>query len=329
MGHHRHLTLEQREMIMAFHVQGKTITEIAKEIGKDKSTVSRELKRNRNCKGRYIACTAHYKYQERRRSCHRKLKLSDEGLFTTVRSLFVDLHWSPEQISERMRLEAGKAVLSTNTIYRAIYRHLFDLEPLSHGNRGLVRKLRHRGKTRHRKGTVETRGKIRISHLIDERPASAEKRSRRGHWEGDTVIGKVGKACLVTMVDRKTRFLLCRKAEAKDAASVGARIQEMFEGQPLLSITPDRGKEFSNHEELTKSLGVEFYFPLPHHPWDRGTNENTNGLLREYFPKGEDITDVGDEEVSFIVDQLNRRPRKCLGFRTPYEVYYSKTLHFI
>ena len=103
----------------------------------------------------------------------------------------------------------------------------------------------------------------------------------------------------------------------------------MFEGQPLLSITPDRGKEFSNHEELTRDLGVEFYFPLPHHPWDRGTNENTNGLLREYFPKGQDITDVGDEEISFIVDQLNKRPRKCLGFRTPYEVYYSKTLHLI
>ncbi|MBQ0071197.1 MAG: IS30 family transposase [Spirochaetales bacterium] len=329
MGHHRHLTLEQREMIMAFHAQGKTVTEIAKEIGKDKSTVSRELKRNRNCKGRYVACTAQYKYQERRRLCHRNLRLSDKDLFDKVRSLFVDRHWSPEQIAERMRLEAGTAVISTSTIYRAIYRHLFDLEPLSHGNRGLIRKLRHRGKTRHRKGTVETRGKIRVSRLIDERPVSAEKRSRRGHWEGDTVAGAKDKACLVTMVDRKTRFLLCRKAESKTSSAVGAKMRQMFEGQPLLSITLDRGKEFSNHEELTRDLGVEFYFPLPHHPWDRGTNENTNGLLREYFPKGQDITNVGDEEVSFIVDQLNRRPRKCLGFRTPYEVHYSKTLHLI
>ena len=329
MGHHRHLTLEQREMVKAFHAQGKTITEIAEEIGKDKSTISRELRRNLNHRGRYVACTAQHKYQERRKGCHRKLKLSDEGLFTTVRRLFVDLHWSPEQISERMRLEAGMAVISADTIYRAVYRHLFDLEPLSHGNRGLIRRLRHKGKTRHRKGSVEARGKIRISHLIDERPVSAEKRSRRGHWEGDTVIGAKGKACLVTMVDRKTRFLLCRKAEAKSSSAVGKRILEMFEGQPLLSITPDRGKEFSNHEELTRDLGVEFYFPLPHHPWDRGTNENTNGLLREYFPKGQDITDVGDEEISFIVDQLNKRPRKCLGFRTPYEVYYSKTLHLI
>ncbi len=136
MGHHRHLTLEQREMVMAFHAQGKTITEIAEEIGKDKSTISRELRRNLNHRGRYVACTAQHKYQERRKGCHRKLKLSDEGLFTTVRRLFVDLHWSPEQIPERMRLEAGMAVISANTIYRAVYRHLFDLDPLSHGNRG-------------------------------------------------------------------------------------------------------------------------------------------------------------------------------------------------
>lgn len=329
MGHHRHLTLEQREMIMAFRAQGETITEIARRIGKDKGTVSRELKRNLNGKGQYVACAAQCKYNERRRSCRRRLKLSEEGLFDKVRSLFVDRHWSPEQISERMRLEAGTAVISASTIYRAIYGHLFDLEPLSRGNRGLIRKLRHKGKTRHRKGTVETRGKIRISHLIDERPVSAQKRSRRGHWEGDTVVGRRDKACLVTMVDRKTRFLLCRKAEAKNSDAVGASIRDMFVGQPLLSITPDRGKEFSNHAELTRDLGVEFYFPLPHHPWDRGTNENTNGLLREYFPKGKDMTDVGDEEVSFIVDQLNMRPRKCLGFRTPYEVYYSKTLHLI
>ncbi len=326
MGHHRHLTLEVREMIMAYHAQGKTITETASLIGVDKSTVSRELKRNRNSRGKYVACTAQHKYEERRRRCHQPLKLSDKGLFDTVRRLFVEQHWSPEQIAERLDLEKGPHI-SSSTIYRAIYRHVFDLEPLSRGNRGLIRELRHSGKTRHRKGTEETRGKIRISHLIDERPDSAEKRSRRGHWEGDTVIGVSGKACLVTMVDRKSRFLLCRKAEAKTSVAVGGKMLEMFDGQPLLSITPDRGKEFAGHEELTEKLGVEFYFPLPHHPWDRGTNENTNGLLREYFPKGKDITDVGDEEVSFFVDQLNRRPRKCLGYRTPYEVYYSKTLH--
>lgn len=151
MGHHRHLTLEQREMIMAFRAQGETITEIARRIGKDKGTVSRELKRNLNGKGQYVARAAQCKYNERRRSCHRRLKLSEEGLFDKVRSLFVDRHWSPEQISERMRLEAGTAVISANTIYHAICRHLFDLEPLSRASRC---------KTRHRKGTVETRGRF-------------------------------------------------------------------------------------------------------------------------------------------------------------------------
>lgn len=230
MGHHRHLTLEGREMIMVYHAQGKTIAEIAGLIGKDKSTVSRGLKRNRNSKGRYVACNAQYKNQECRRKSRSRLKLSKYG----------------------------------------------------HGN-------------------VETRGKIRISHLIGERPSSAQNRTRRGHWEGDTVIGKRDKACLVTMVDRKSMFLLCRKAKAKTSDAVGAMMREMFEGQPLLSITPDRGKEFSCHEKLTVELGVEYYFPLPHHTWVSGTNEKTNGLLREYFLKGVDITDVGDD--------------KCLGFR--------------
>ena len=188
--------------------------------------------------------------------------------------------------------------------------------------------MRHRGKSRHRKGYVENRGKIAISNDIADRPAGAQNRSRRGHWEGDTVAGKTGKACLVTLVDRKTRFLVGGKSSAKRAADVNEVMLIALEGHPVKSITPDRGKEFAKHAEVTEALeGVKFYFLPPHHPWERGSNENTNGLLREYFPKGQDITDILDAYIQEMFDKLNRRPRKCLGYRTPYEGYYSKTLH--
>ena len=225
-------------------------------------------------------------------------------------------------------MEYHRPIISYNTIYRAIYAGQFDDPNKSHGNRGVIRKLRHRGKSRHRKGYVKNRGKIAISNDIADRPAGAQNRSRRGHWEGDTVAGKTGKACLVTLVDRKTRFLVGGKSSAKRAADVNEVMLIALEGHPVKSITPDRGKEFAKHAEVTEALeGVKFYFPPPHHPWERGSNENTNGLLREYFPKGQDITDILDAYIQEMFDKLNRRPRKCLGYRTPYEVYYSKTLH--
>lgn len=142
------------------------------------------------------------------------------------------------------------------------------------------------------------------------------------------MAGKTGRACFVTMVDRKSRFLAAGKAAKKEAASVNEIMIRIMQGMPLESITPDRGKEFARHKEVTEALGgVQFYFPLPRHPWERGTNENTNGLLREYFPKGKDLTDISEEYLQKVIDELNMRPRKCLGYRTPYEVFYSKVLH--
>ena len=198
---------------------------------------------------------------------------------------------------------------------------------IHHGNRGAIRKLRHRGKSRHTKGYVERRGKIQVSHEICERPKAADKRSRLGDWEGDTVVGTPGQACIVTLVDRKSRYLVGGKAEEKSADSVNAVIINSLKDQPLKSITPDRGKEFTKHSKVTEALDkVQFYFPLPHHPWQRGTNENTNGLLREYFPKGRNLNGIPAEYILEKFDELNKRPRKCLGYRTPYEIYYSTML---
>ena len=331
MSHYKHITPEEREKILILHSKELSITAIANSIGRNKSTVSRELSRN-TVDGNYSAVSAQAAYEQRRKGYRPKKKLSDPLIFNTVRDKFLDHQWSPEQISERIKLEGASFSISYTTIYRGIYAGLFDTaeERRSHGNQGARRKLRHRGKTRHTKGHKETRGKIVVSNDLSERPAEANDRSRIGDWEGDTVAGKASGPCLVTLADRMSRFLISRKAAKKNSMHVRDIMIQWLEGQPLHSITPDRGKEFARHAEVTDALNnVQFYFPQPHQPWQRGTNENTNGLLREYFPKGSDLSKYSDEQIQNKVDELNKRPRKCLGYRTPYEVYYSTTLHLI
>lgn len=323
MGHHVHLTLREREDIMLMRRDGKGVCEIARRIGRDKSTVSRELSRN-SCARFYRASTAQRRYSERRLACRRIAILDDESTFSLVRDKFLDEQWSPEQIEGRLALELGSSPVSDTTIYRGIWSGRFDA---CIGGRKAAKRLRHRGKRR--RGASEKRGRIKVSHEISERPAAADGRSEAGHWEGDTVAGKAGGACLLTLVDRKDGFLVGGKCRRKTAACVRAKMPKALEGQPLRSVTLDRGKEFASHAQVTGEIGVEFYFALPHHPWQRGTNENTNGLLREYFPKGESLGRVSEKRVQEVYDKLNRRPRKRLGYRTPYEVHYSKTLHLI
>lgn len=331
MSHYKHITPEEREKILVLRSQDCTITFIANVIRRNKSTISRELKRNA-VDSRYSAVAAQAAYEQRRRNCHPQKKLTDPVVFGKVREKFLEHQWSPEQISQRLKLEKANFAISYSTIYRGIYAGMFDTkkERDSSGNRGAIRKLRHRGKARHTKDYVEKRGKIVISNDLSERPYAATERSRLGDWEGDTVAGKKNGACLVTLADRKSRFLLSKKSDKKTSSFVRDAIVECLKGQPLHSITPDRGKEFSKHAEVSAVLNdVPFYFPQPHQPWKRGTNENTNGLLREYFPKGVDLSKYSDEYIQSKVDELNKRPRKCLGFRTPYEVHYSTVLHLI
>ena len=242
--------------------------------------------------------------------------MEDSELYAYVKDKFLNEQWSPEEIDGRLKLEKSKWSTSYSTIYRAIYDRMFDEPHLSSGNRGAIRKLRHRGKSRHTKGYVERRGQIVISHDIDERPAVANERSRLGDWEGDTVAGITGKACLVTLVDRKSRFLIGGKASEKKAEQVNKVMIASLKGQPCETITPDRGKEFAKHTVVTEALEkVQFYFPKPHHPWQRGTNENTNGLLREYFPKGRDLTDVSEEYIQKCMTSLIRDLENVLDIK--------------
>ena len=164
---------------------------------------------------------------------------------------------------------------------------------------------------------------------ISERPAEAESRSRLGDWEADTVAGKGAGACLVTLVDRASGYLAGGRAASRTAACVRDVEIAALSGRPSLTVTPDRGKEFASFREVEAATGAEFFFGLPHRPWQRGTNENTNGLLREYFPKGTDFGAVGDDEVRRAYDAVNRRPRKRLGYRTPFEAHYSTVLHLL
>lgn len=331
MSHYRHLSISDREKILVLYTQRKSLHSIAKEIGRSVSTISRELKRNTQTTG-YSAVNAQHIYEKRRKKCHRHKLLENPSLRQVVIRLFLEQQWSPEQIANRLDYEKRHAI-SYATIYRAIYAGLFDTpeQRRSEGNRGAVRNLRHRGKTRRKAGTVETRGKIVISNHIQDRPTEAEKRQVIGHWEADTLAGKTGSACLVTITDRCSRYLIAGKIAKRYSGLLAEKMIALLSILPkdcVKSITPDRGKEFAKHALITKGLdGVQFYFPEPHAPWQRGTNENTNGLLREYLPKSFDIALCSSEEVGRFVDKLNLRPRKCLGWKSPYEVFFNLSLH--
>ena len=276
MCHYTHLTPFEREKILFFLAEGKSITEIAHLLKRSKSTISRELRRNAAPVDQpmpYCPLTAQALYKQRREACHPHKRLEHAPLHSYIQICILEYHWSPEEIVGRIQLEHGCRLVSVPTIYRAIHAGL--LNPPGTSAKFVLRKLRHHGKRRHKKGSEEHRGKFVISHPIEERPASAANRSVRGHWEADTVVVKQGKACLVTLVDQKSRYLLSGKAMSKTAAAVN-----------LHTI-----------------------------PGSAGTNENTNGLLREFFPKGRDITDTPEDYIQRKYHELNLRPRKCLGYK--------------
>lgn len=330
MDHYHHLSIGERESILYMRGEGKSIRAIAVFLKRSASTISRELKRNQT-KKTYSPTQAERQYQQRRKKCRQSRILEDDETKSLVLKLFLDQQWSPEQISNRLKRENNPVQMSYSTIYRGIYGGILETKKLSHGERGVARKLRHRGKTRRKKGTVETRGKLKISNPIEDRPQAAEERSEFGHWEADTVAGKTGSSCMITLTDRKSRFLLLKKIPKKNAQNVKTGILELLQQLPpdkIRSITPDRGKEFACHADVTKIMnGLPFYFPKPHAPWERGTNENTNGLIREYCPKSIDLETFDDSHFAEFTDKLNHRPRKCLGWKSPYEIFFDVVLH--
>lgn len=319
MRRYRHLSAEERDRIAEMHARHEGVSAIAAAIGRNKSTASREIARNgRN--GRYGAIAAQSRSDARRKVCGPRKRLSDPALAAEVRRRIVDDRRSPEQIDGRSRLErGGRCVVSFSTIYRAVNAGELD-PPQAAQEEGVRGRLRRRGR-RPRRGREETRCRIKVDHEVSGRPREADARPRLGDREDDTVAGPTP-ACLVTMTDRASRPLVGGRARAHSSAEVAKAEVRALAGRPLETVTPDRGKEFANHREVSRALGgVPFYFCQPHHPWQKPTVENTSGLIREFFPKGTDFSRVTDEEVQEVFEKINDRPRKVLGFRTANEVY--------
>jgi len=306
MQSYEHFTLEQRESLQELKREGKSNSEIAKILGKHCSSVGRELKRNSNKDGGYHPWRATVLYIVRRKESVRKPLLSVGAAREFVVGC-LEKRWSPEIISARWKMAGGKG-LSHSTVYRAVKAKLLPgVSAKTH--------LRRRGKRKNPKRGQATR----LGRPISERPEIAEKRGRLGDLEGDTVYGAIGKGVLLTLVDRRSRFLYAQRVASRDSSLVKAAFEAALEGVGVKSVTLDNGSEFAKFSEIESRLMATVYFADPHSPWQRGLNENTNGLIRFFFPKGTDFHSVSDVELQEVVGLINNRPRKCLGWLSPFE----------
>lgn len=333
MSHYKHLTIEERESLYLRKNRGESIRSIAKELGRSPSTISRELRRNKPDRKSYSPSAAQRRYERNKKRCGRKAILSNEAHRDLIRELIGKREWSPEQIENRLALEGNALQISFATIYRALYSGLLDGKSLWHLRKcdRYLFHLRRKGKPRKKNGKKNQQGTVHPVYTIAQRPAPANERAELGHWESDTMAGKRGGAHLLTQVDRKARYLLAVKVPDNTSETVSkAMIEELSQlpKEKVRSITPDRGHEFSDHAAVTAAIHqVPFYFADPYAPWQRGTNENTNGLLRQYFPKYTSLDSVTPEELAVVVKKINLRPRKCLGWLSPYEVFFDTVLH--
>lgn len=310
---YKQLTQEQRYQIYALkqaEQQGKWIAEI---VGVHASTISRELKRNRGKKG-YRPKQANQKAQERKHGAKKRIEI--ETWEYVERKLKKE--WSPGQVSGRLNSHHGIKI-SHEWIYQYVLAN-------KEAGGSLYKHLRCQKKNRKRYGSYERRGSLPNRRSIDERPVIVEERSRIGDWESDTIIGKGHKQAIVTIVERKSRLLVMQKVEKRTAEKVGEATITMLSTKECMTLTSDNGKEFANHELVAEGLKVDYFFAHPYSAWERGTNENTNGLIRQYFPKHSAFNTITHDNVIAVMDKLNNRPRKCLGFKTPNEVYQSYSI---
>jgi IS30 family transposase len=291
--------------------------QIAKSIGRSQSTVSREISRNTGLRG-YRNKQADRFARERHAEKKKVSKMTEEIKYIVSACLQND--WSPEQIAGRLRKE-GVVSLHHETVYQYI------LTDKTNGGQ-LYKQLRHQKKTyRKRYGSAHNRTGIPNRRDIDERPAEANTRERIGDWEADTIIGKNHKGAVVTLDERKSKLRLAAPLPGKKAKYVKDAMILLFSPikQLVKTVTFDNGKEFTLHEDIAKEIECETYFAKPYHSWERGQNENANGLLRQYFPKNMELLDITMQQVVSAVDKLNSRPKKCLEFQTPYEVFEKLT----
>ena len=319
-----HLTIEERACISKFKEMRLSLREMAKLLNRNVSTISRELKRNsyktgiNNSVKRYVPTYANRKYKERRTRCHRSIiatNASVEYIKTKI-----ELHWSPDQITNRSDDNKPANFPSISTIYRWIHLGYIPKIKIEH--------LRRKGKF---KRPAETRGRFNLGKTIKKRPKEVYKRNTFGHWEADTVVsGKLNnytlksKYCFVSLAERKTILYLVKWIPNRKEETVTNAIIELLKDLPkeaVKTITCDRVKEFAGWKRIEEELGTNMYFADPYCAWQKGTNENSNGLLREFYPKQMDLSKTDEKEVQNVLKLLNNRPRKCIDYKTPQELF--------
>ena len=319
-----HLTIEERACIAKFKEMNMSLREMAKILDRNVSTISRELKRNsyktsvKHSVTRYSPTLAQNKYSKRRLKCHRPTKTSQITI-EYIKSK-IQLHWSPDQIINRKDEAKPTNFPSLSTIYRWIHLGYIPKTNIEH--------LRRKGKF---KRPAEKRGKFNIGNTIKKRPKEVYKRNTFGHWEADTVVsGKINnytlksKYCFVSIAERKTRLYLVILIPDRKEETVTNAIIELLKDLPkgaVKTITCDRGKEFAGWKRIEEELNTKMYFADPYCAWQKGTNENSNGLLREFYPKHMDLSKTNEKEVQDVLKLLNNRPRKCINYKTPQELF--------
>lgn len=314
----KHITVEQRYTISVMKKQGHNQKEIALAIEKDKSVVSRELKRNCDMRsGKYDFDLAQRKYQQRQKEKPKHISFTYE--IRQHVDKFLEQDYSPEQIAGRAELE-GLPCVSHERIYQHVWQNKKEGGVLYKHLRRKGRKYRKRGNAK------DTRGIIKNRIGIEQRPSIVDEKTRFGDLEIDTIIGQNHKGAILTINDRVTSLVWIRKLQGKEAEPV---VQKTIEALLPLSklihtITSDNGKEFAFHQSISQRLNVDIYFAKPYHSWERGANENTNGLIRQYFPKGTSFESVTDKDIEYVQNKLNNRPRKKLNYFSPNEFYLTK-----
>ena len=311
------LTLEERCTLAALRGRGMGVVEMAKERGRHRSTIHREVGRNQAAHdGRYRAVRAQEHAVARRSRSRRNLRFGRVEMRKVERLL--QRRWSPEQVSGHLK-RSGELSISHERIYQQVWRDWRAGGTLHTHLRG-ARKRR-----RKRYGRNDSRGRLGGKRAIGERPASVEKRARMGHWEIDTVLGS-DKECVVTLVERKSGYVLIGKLLARTVEQTSGRTLQLMKRHPgrFLTITSDHGTEFHGYEQIEAESGVKFYFATPYHSWERGTSENTNGLIRQYLPKGKSLAKLTQKECDAIAEKLNNRPRKRHAYKTPNQCFHHR-----
>lgn len=315
-----HFSIEEREIISKGLASGKSKGDIAKELGRSTSSIGRELKRNfSNFKKEYFPHLANNAYLKRKSKAlkHKRLRSSFTRKYVVEK---IKLGWSPEQISGRLKLDHPKYYVSHEAIYQFIY------DPVVRGIIDLVPYLRKSHEKRKKKSYSRKTKRSLIPNRVPilERPKEVESRDKLGHWEGDSIVSSKSKAALNTLVERKSNLVLISKLVRKTANNTKSTMIKRLKKYPKEAretLTLDNGCEFTKHESVTKEIGTKVYFAQPYHSWERAINENTNGLIRWYFPKSTDFNQVTSDEIKEVEWLLNTRPRKRLNYRTPLEVF--------